>query len=140
MTDLVHRNALRAYMYWASSGEYLYSGYAGEGYAQFRTSSHVRFLFECFSESTSDGIHDLYFIPTRGSFRISSRLVYIQVRLRPQIYDSVYQVAVVSCAWDRRKKRFGCRPRLGYKNGTQTRCKKFKWTKTWVSLRNYIQN
>lgn len=76
----------------------------GEGYAhQFRT-SYVRFLFECSSESTSDGTA-IFISSPLGSSGISSRLVYIKVRLQPQIYDSVYRVAVVSCAWDRRKEK-----------------------------------
>lgn len=76
-----------------------------EGYAhQFRTSSHVRFLFECSSESTSGGTAIFISSPLASS-GISSRLVYIQVRPRPQIYDSVYRVAVVSCAWDRKKEK-----------------------------------
>lgn len=33
--------------------------------SSFRTSSYVRFLFECSSESTSGGTCGLYFIPTR---------------------------------------------------------------------------
>jgi hypothetical protein len=79
----------------------------GEEYAhQFRTSSHVRFLFECSSESTSGGTA-IFISSPLGSSGISSRPVYIQVRPRPQIYDSVYRVAVVSCAWDRRQERFG---------------------------------
>lgn len=76
----------------------------GEGYAhQFRT-SYVRFLFECSSESTSGGTA-IFILSPLGSSGISSRLVYIKVRLQPQIYDSVYRVAVVSCAWDRRKEK-----------------------------------
>lgn len=116
-----------AYMWWVSSGEYIYPG---------TSTSFVRHRTFGFFSSVPPVVPTIFIASPLGSSGISSRLVYIQARPRPQIYDSVYRVAVVSCAWDSGRKRFGGRPRSGYQNGTQIRCKKLKRAKTVVSLRN----
>lgn len=111
---------------------YMYFGYTAKGYAhQLCTSSRGRFLFECSSESTSGAGYPIFISSPLRSSGISSRLVYIQVRPRLQIYDSVYRIAVVSCG----RKKFEIRSRPGYQNGNQIRCKIFKRIKTIVSLR-----